>query len=240
MNARSARPDVVYVPPLPGHLISPGSPATGGDDIDAVLDDLFGADDPGGPSITDAILVAVGLGMLTVSVVKHWTAVQVLGVVLVGLGMVLPIRSVARHLGDRRQRARTGSTIGDALALRQDHPVLRRIADLHERILERSEALVPETRTRVVAVAHGLVEEVARLLGGELPTGDAEIDYVEARARSMSELSATVDDPRVARADDVVRRALSEARIEIERIAGTSALTDSAALRDELLADGDV
>ena len=128
---------------------------------------------------------------------------------------------------------------GDGIAFRQDQPTLARIAQLHDQILQSSKRLVPNVQERFDSVAHSLVEEVATLLKGELPVGPAEADYVEARAAALIELAATADDPRIGDGDPVRRRAVTEARIEVERAAGESALTDSSDLRNELLPDPD-
>ncbi len=94
-------------------------------------------------------------------------------------------------------------------------------------------------RTRVVAVAHSLVEEVASLLDGQLPAGAAETDYVAARVQSLADLAATLEDPRIGDGDTTRRQANAEARLEIERVTGGSALTASAELQGELLPDDD-
>lgn len=152
---------------------------------------------------------------------------------------ILPIRSAARHMKHRKHRSRTAAVIGDGVALRQDQPTLARIAQLHDQILQSSRRLVPEVQARFASVAHSLVDEVATLLEGELPVGPAEVDYVEARAEALAELAATANDPRIVDGDLVRRRAVTEARIEVERASGGSALTDTADLRYELCPDPD-
>ncbi len=232
--------EVVYVPRQPGPLISMPEPSRGSDEIDEILDEVFGRDDGRGPSATDAVLVAAGVGAIGVGQLADLAPwVTVVGAGLVGLGAILPIRSALHRVRQRRHRARTSSVIGDGIALRQDDPTLVRIAQLHDRVLDTSDRLVPDVRERVATVTHALVEEVATLLDGNVPAGAAEVEYVEARATALSDLASMVDDPRIGDGDLVRRRALAEARIEVEQAAGGSALTDSADLRDELLPDAD-
>jgi len=236
VDEKSKKSSLVYVPRKPGPLIAIPAPIKRSDDIDEVLDDLFGEDDDSGPSATDAVLVAAGAGAIGVGQLADLApAVTVVGVGLVGLGAILPIRSATRRMKHRRHRFRTAAVIGGGIALRQDDPILARISQLHDQIRERSKRLVPDVQARFVSVAHSLVEEVATLLEGGLPVGAAEIEYVEARAEALTELAATVDDPRIGDGDLVRRRAVTEARIEVEWAAGGSALTDSADLRDDLL-----
>ena len=236
MGGRSPDEHVVYVPRRPGPLLTVQTLATPSDEIDEVLDDLFGAEDDRGPSATDAVLVAAGLGAVAVGQLTDMSgAITVVGVGLILLGAILPIRTGFRHLENRKVRIRSAAVIGDGIALRQDHPSLLGIAQLHDQVLAQSDQLVPAARARFAAVAHALVEEVATLLAGEVPVSAAEIDYVETRASALAELAATAADPRIGDGDPVRRQAVTEARIEIERIAGRSALTDCAELRDELL-----
>lgn len=230
----------VYVPRQPGVLISIPVPAKRSDEIDEVLDDVFGEDDDSGPSATDALLVAAGAGAIGVGQLAHLApAVTVIGVGLIGLGAILPIRSGARRMRHRRHRSRTAAVIGDGIALRQDDPTLARIAQMHDQIHEASKRLMPDIQVRFASVAHALVEEVATLLAGELPVGSVEVEYVKVRAQALAELAATATDPRIGGGDPVRRRAVTEARIEVERVAGGSALTDSTDLRNELLPDAD-
>lgn len=231
--------NLVYVPRQPGPLISTSALAQRSDEIDDVLDDVFGRDDDSGPSATDAILVATGAGAIGVGQLADLApAVTIVGVGLIGLGAILPIRSGFRRMKNRNHRSRTAAVIGDGIPLRQDDPILARIAHLHDQVSERSKRLVPDVQLRFVSVAHSLIEEVATLLKGELPVGRAEVEYVKAREEALMELAATAADPRIGDGDPVRRRAATEARIEIEQAAGGSALTDSAELRNDLLPPG--
>lgn len=240
MKGKAESSNFVYVPGQPGPLISIPVSAQGSDEIDDVLDDVFGEDDDSGPGATDALLVAAGAGAIGVGQLTHLApAVTVVGVGLVGLGAILPIRSVARRMKDRKHRSRVAAVIGDGIAFRQDQPTLARIAQLHDQILLSSKRLVPNVQERFDSVAHSLVEEVATLLEGQLPVGAAETEYVDARAKALTELAATADDPRIGDGDPVRRKAVTEARIEVEQAAGGSALTDSSDLRNELLPDSD-
>ena len=59
------RIEVVYVPRRPGPLVSLNVAPKQADEIDEVLDDLFGAADDRGPSSTDAFLIAAGVVVLS-------------------------------------------------------------------------------------------------------------------------------------------------------------------------------
>ncbi len=144
MDKEARTSDLVYVPRRPGPLITIPTRATRTDEIDDVLDDLFGEDDHRGPSATDAVLVAAGVGAIAIGQLADLPgAITVVGAGLIGLGAILPIRSGTRRLGQRRHRARAASIIGDGIALRRDHPTLARMASVYEQIQRHSEPLVP-------------------------------------------------------------------------------------------------
>ncbi len=227
---------VVYVPRQPGPLVNPRSPSKRPDEIDDVLDDLFGSEDERGPGVADAVLIGAGITALVGSQLFDMaTFVTVLGVGMILLGSILPIRWALQRLKSGQQRSLTAKAVGDATALRTGHPTLDQLVDQYTHVHERAGQLESDTGARLVAVAHGLVDEVATLLGGELPTGPAELEYTDARAASLAELAASLDDPRLADGGHGHRSAIVEARIEIEQVSGGSALTDWTKLRDELL-----
>lgn len=68
-----------------------------------------------------------------------------------------------------------------------------------------------------------------------MPGAAEEIDYVSARSRALESLVATVTDPRVGDGEADRRRALVDARREVEQLTGSSSLTDASDLARELL-----
>ena len=106
----------------------------------------------------------------------------------------------------------------------------------HERLIGASSSLAAPPRARVQAVAHAAVLEVASLLGGRSPVAEAEEGYVAARTHALADLASTVADPRVGDGERDRRRALVEARHEVEQLAGSSSLTEASDLSRQLLA----
>jgi hypothetical protein len=88
-------------------------------------------------------------------------------------------------------------------------------------------------------VAHGALLEVASLLGGRPPGAQVEVDYADARTHALEDLAATVADPRVGDGETDRKRALVEARHEVEQLTGCSSLTEASDLSRELLATDD-
>jgi hypothetical protein len=226
----------VVVPARPGPLRQLGDLERNRDEIDDALDDVFGAPDDRGPGVVDGVLIAGGAAAVVVGQVASLsTAVTVAGVVAVALGSVLPLRSLWRRAESTRRDVRVRAMLGDGVLLRTDHLEVGRLVDAHDRLLEASERLAPVPRARVVQVAHAALREVATLLVGHPPADAAELEYVTTRTRALDDLAATVTDPRVGDGDADRRRAVVEARREVEQIAGGSSVTDAADLSRDLL-----
>jgi hypothetical protein len=239
------KPDVdlraaVIVPARPGPVVRLGDLERGRDDIDELLDDVFGEPDDRGPGLVDAVLVVGGLGAIIGGQAASLpTAVTVGGAAALGLGAVLPLRSLWRRVGSARRSSRLQSLLGDGLLLRTDHPSVEQLLAAHQRLLSVTAQLASAPRARVHDVAHAALLEAASLLGGRLPGAQVEVDYVAARAHALEDLAATVADPRVGDGEPDRRRALVEARREVEQLAGSSSLTDAADLSRELLGADD-
>lgn len=224
---------VVVVPARPGPLRRLDDVDRGRDDVDDMLDDLFGAPDQRGPGIADAVLIAGGAGAVIAAQLASWpTPVTVLGVATVALGLILPARSLWRRAGVRRRTRRIGAVVGHGMLLRTDDDLLRRIVTAHDRI-EQGPAR-GEHGDRAREVAHAAAHEVAGLLEGRRPAKAAEREYVAARAVALEELVAVLEDPSLPPADQAERQAMVDARREVEAIAGASSVTDVAALVAEL------
>jgi hypothetical protein len=239
------QPDVhlraaVIVPARPGPLVRLRELERGRDELDELIDDVFGEADDRGPGPVDAVLIVGGLGAIIGGQAASLpTAVTVCGATALGLGAVLPLRSLWRRVGSARRSSRLQSLLGDGLLLRTDHPALERLVAAHERLLNAATPLAAAPLARVSDVAHAELLEVASLLGGRPPGAQVEVDYVAARTRALANLAATVADPRVGDGESEQRRALVEARHEVEQLSGSSSLTDASDLARALLGTDD-
>lgn len=167
------------------------------------------------------------------------TIVTVCGAAALALGAVLPLRSLWRRVGSAKRSGRLHALLGDGRLLQTDHPSIQQLLAAHHRLLSATGRLAPAPQTRVHDVAHAAVVEVAALLDGRTPQAQVEVDYVAARTRALDDLVATVTDPRVGDGETDRRRALVEARREVEQVAGNSSLTDASDLSRELLGTDD-
>jgi hypothetical protein len=239
------QPDVdlraaVIVPARPGPLVRLRDLERGRDELDELLDDVFGDPDDRGPGPVDAVLIVGGFGaIIGGQAASLATVVTVCGAAAVALGAVLPLRSLWRRVGSARRASRLQSLLGDGVLLRIDHPSIEHLLAAHQRLLSVTAPLATAPRARVHDVAHAALLEVASLLGGRPPGAQVEVDYVAARTRALEDLAATVADPRVGDGETDRRRALVEARHEVEQLAGNSSLTDASDLSRELLGTDD-
>ncbi|MDO8392425.1 MAG: hypothetical protein Q7V57_18275 [Actinomycetota bacterium] len=228
----------VVVPVQPGPLVALSDLDHRRDDIDDVLDDVFGAPDERGPGAVDALLLVGGAGAVVAGVVASLPSVVVVGgAAAVALGAVLPVRSALRHLAVRRRQARLSDRVGHGSLLRTDHPATAALVAAHTALWTAAGGLASAPRARVQTIAADAAHEVASLLAGRAPVTAEEIAYVEARVAALQQLRATLADPRVGDGEAERRRALVQAREEVEQIGGGSSLTDAAELTRDLLGD---
>ena len=213
----------------------------GRDEIDQLLDDVFGEADQRGPGPADAVLVIGGVGAIAVGQIASLpTPVSVCGGLAAALGAVLPARSLWRRIGSARRARRLRSMLGEGRLLRTDHPSVERLLAEYRQLWNVAEPLATTARERVHQVAHAALVEVASLLGGRRPLAEAEIEYVDARVRALEGLAAAVVDPRVGDGEMGRRRAHVEARHEVEQLTGRSSLTEASELSRELLGADDI
>lgn len=230
----------MVVPAHPGPVVRLQDLERGRDEIDVLLDDVFGEPDDRGPGPFDAVLVMGGLGAIVGGQVASLPAVvTVCGAAAVGLGAILPLRSLSRRIASARRARRFRSVLGDGVLLRTDHQTVEQLLGAHRQLLSVTPQLAAAPRERVRAVAHDALVEVASLLGGRSPGAQAEVDYVVARCRALADLAATIADPRVGDGESDRRRAFVEARHEVEQLSGSSSLTEASGLARELLGTDD-
>lgn len=189
----SSRAHYVVVPHRVGPLLD--LDADGGerrDELDELIDDLF-PDVDEGPGPFDVGLVAVGLGLLGWGVLAEgpgWAVV--VGLLAVGLGCVLPIRSGWRALRNRSSGRRRAAVLGDGALLDTSAPPVAAIVRSYESLFTidppTGRAVDPELLGRVRAAGHAAVSEVASLLAGRPPTTERERVYVQDRADAVSAL----------------------------------------------------
>jgi len=225
---------VVIVPSRPGPLESLGGSERNRDEVDELLDDMFGEPDERGPGVADAVLVVGGAGAVVGGLAASLPGVVLVGgAVAVALGIVLPVRSGWRRLTANRRQAQLAARLAGGIPMRIDHEAVAELVAAHVRLTEAAHDANTSERSRLQSIAHAAVYEVASLLGGQRPQSPAELEYVQTRTRALGELVDVVVEVGLANGDPIARQARIEARRDVKDHGGSS-LTDAAGLIEEL------
>ena len=210
------------------------------DEVDEFIDDLFGEADEGGPGRADAVLLVGGMAALVGGVVFGLpNIVLVAGMAALALGSILPIRSLFRRVRGLRRESKTRTLLDDGMLLDAAHPALAELVKAHDQVLRVTKERSLDPGNRVNVMAHGLIREVASLLVGEPPVDQSEVDYIAARTNAMVRLAEVSSRGSAGEDDRDFRLAALQARLEVESIAGGSALTEASKLLSDLDGLGD-
>jgi hypothetical protein len=202
------------------------------DDLDTLIDELF-PDIEGGPGWFDATLVALGVGLLAWSFPGPAGA-AVAGALCLGLGLILPIRSLWRQMRTRVERRRQRAVLDQGVTLAVAAPAPARLVDAYQRLCQTAEGRA--TGFAAIAAGHAAVLESATLLQGRDPS-PPEAAYVAARADAVERLadafaaSGTTDAESAGTAPGP--SALLEARLELDQLSPFSSLSRIDQLADE-------
>jgi len=176
------------VPRRPGPLVALAPVVAERDDLDELLDDVFGEAPTDGPGAADVVLATGGLALVLLGrldVLDSWAYLA--GGAAVALSLVLPVRALVT--GTRRRReARTVASVLDAgTPLDVSDPLTAELADAYSAVLVEVAAGEPGDDAR--DLAHQTVLEAASLLRGRAPEGEAEREFVRTRVRALRGLA---------------------------------------------------
>jgi hypothetical protein len=218
--------EFVVVPRAAGPLVRPAEPGQDDagrerDDLDELIDELF-PDSEGGPGLFDLTAVAAGLGLVTWSVLAGgppWALA--VGLAVLALGLILPVRSAWRWAGSSRTTRRRQALLARGVPLRTDDAVTGRLVRAHDSLLALGAGDAAADPARIVA--HQALLEVATLLDGRTPASVAEEEYVTTRAAAIEELAAALQ-VGGGHADGPDPRLVAEARAELDALSDGGAL----------------
>lgn len=183
--AASGRGRFVLVPRSPGPVIDLDGPERVPDEIDELIDELFGPDPGDRPGRTDVMLLVIGLALLLSGLFwVHSTSATVIGALLVFLGLVLPGRSMWRRAGSWRGERRRLSLSRRGHVLNAAHPATAALVRAYADLLV---AMAPGTPLagEAASAAHLALIESATLVGEEGPKTPEETAYVERRVSAI-------------------------------------------------------
>jgi hypothetical protein len=224
----SRHSELLVVPHRPGPLIEL-PPERRRDEIDDVLDDLFGEAPRDAPGPFDAVLIVGGAALAVTALIADLaTWLLGLGVACAAFGLILPLHHAWTRLVRARSLRRVREVMGQGTPLDVGHPEARRLTDSYHRV-ERSAA--DGLATDVLDPAHLALLEVAGLLRGRPPESPAERQYVAERADAISRLAETLERPAVEEAieppidEDSLRDSAVQALRDLDERTGSGSLT---------------
>ena len=185
---------IVVVPWTPGELVAV-NPETrpARDDLDELLDEVFGEPTREGPGTFDVALLIGGTGLVVATEVAGLSnGFLVLGLGAIALGLILPIRNLGQRLSRRRAGRRLEISLGRGLPLSVGHPATRALVSAYRQISGANRSTTA-FGFEALEVAHLAMIEVAGLLQGRLPSGAAEEEYVATRTRALTDLGIATE-----------------------------------------------
>lgn len=187
---------LVVVPMRPGPLLDlPTEIPRQRDELDELLDDVFGEPTREGPGLLDIVLITGGFALAVAAELAHLSmAVAVLGATMAGLGLVLPARALWQRRARRRAKHRVDEVLQQGLPLNLGDPATTQLAAIYQRVVELS-AATDAVGADALEAAHLAMVEVADLVGGRPPRGAAEKEYVLTRVRALENLAQVLVQP---------------------------------------------
>jgi hypothetical protein len=184
-------PTIVVVPRSPGPLRVLGQEARAGDELDEVIDEVFGPPTDEGPGLFDAVLVLAGIALIAWAALGSGTGPWfAIGVGMVVLGVALPARSLLRAASARRAARRQGRILREGIALYASDPTVGALAGSYDALVHASGLPGITMGRQAMEAGHAALVEVASLLGGRPPLTDEERAYVERRTRAVRDLTS--------------------------------------------------
>lgn len=224
---------LVVVPLVAGPVRPLATGASGPrDDLDVLVDEVFGPSTDETPGAFDLALLAGGAVVLAWALLTGAaTWLIVLAAVAMVLGAALPARSLVRRFrGAATSRAmRQAERRGYLLDV--SSPSTRGLLRAHDALVEAAAAPGSVYSKRAIDAAHLALVEVATLLRGRLPDGSAQEAYVGKRTRAIEQLTGRLEDADRRRRLARLAGEAAEAERERRRVAAVTMA------RDELQAE---
>lgn len=244
---------IVVVPRTPGPLRLLTEAVTArGDELDVMIDEVFGPSTDEGPGLFDVVLVIGGIALVAwSSLVGGAGPWFIIGITAIVLGVALPARSIVRATREQRIVRRQRRVLRTGHALDASDPTVGALVGSYDSL--QHAAVLPGVPfgSAAVEAGHAGLLEVASLLDGRPPVSDEEREYVERRTRAIRGLTADLversrawqraavrDDADVTEGARERAAAVAKAREELETGTGVGAVDELERLRARLR-DGD-
>jgi hypothetical protein len=244
---------IVVVPRTPGPLlVLDDAGAARGDDLDVMIDEVFGPSTDEGPGLFDVVLVVAGIALVAWSWLSGGAGPWfIIGITAIVLGVALPARSVVRATREQRMVRRQRRVLRTGHALDASDATVGALVGSYDSLQHAATLPGVPVSSAAVEAGHAALLEVASLLDGRPPLSNEERDYVERRTRAIRDLTAQIirgsrawqrarmrDDVDVTEGARERAAAVARAREELETGTGVGAVDELERLRARLR-DGD-
>ena len=244
---------IVVVPRTPGPLHVLGDAGTArGDDLDLMIDEVFGPSTDEGPGLFDVVLVLGGAALVLWSWLTAGTGfLLIIGITAIVLGVALPARSIVRATREQRIVRRQRRVLRSGHALDASDATVGALVGSYDFLRHAAKAPGVPAGSAAVEAGHAALLEVASLLDGRPPLSDEEREYVERRTRAIRDLTAQMvrasrawqrarmrDDVDVTQGARERAAAVARAREELEAGTGVGAVDELERLRANLRGGG--
>lgn len=189
MPART--PLLVLVPRDPGPVAKLRRHGVGPrDDLDGLVDDLFGPVTDERPGAFDAALLVLGASLLAWAILTRASGFPLfLAIAAMILGLALPARTLVRAFRRRAAARNQRSAARRGYLLDISHPATAALVAAHAELLEAGALPGSAYSDRAIEAGHLALVEVASLLVGSPPTAGAQVHYIDRRLRAIETLT---------------------------------------------------
>ncbi len=199
-SATDPQPNRLRVPRTPGEL----TPVDlrrhrQRDELDVMVDELFGAPTDERPGRLDAALIGIGVAILVWWLIsREGNGVLFFGIAVLLIGSVLPLRGVRRRILQRRAARANEALQGAHDVLDAADPAVLDLATAYEELAATAKRSGVSHASEALAAGHQAVAEVASLLAGRSPIVEGEVEYVRKRTDAVRALASELQRSHVA------------------------------------------
>jgi len=204
-TARADQPELtVIVPRRPGPLVRHKGNESADDELDALIDEMFGETTTEQPGRLDVVLILAGAALLAWAwLTAAAVGVFVIAVLLLVLGLALPTRAALRAYHRRRLVKERRAELDDGYRLDVSDPSVAELVAAYESVLEIAARTRSDLAEPSVVASHLAVVEAAAMLDGRPPIAEADRRYVDTRTAAMTKVAHGLSlAPRRSTADD--------------------------------------
>lgn len=229
------QPALMVIPRRPGPLREVDEQGRPPDDLDELVDELFGPSPDERPGLFDAVLFVGGLGLLGWCLLAGASVLlAVVAIVAIALGAALPARGMLAGIRRREEARRRRRAIGNGQLLDVSDRATNELARAYGECVEASVLPGVGSADEAVAAAHQAVLEVATLLDGGRPIAAAQRRYVTARTAAIEEVTDALLAAHRRWLDEQAREAQAASEEVRERATAIAQARDELELADEV------